>query len=55
VEHAGETEDMIAVKMADEDAHLPVNSRPRLKKLTLSSLPAIKEEKLGSPPYQHAW
>jgi hypothetical protein len=55
VEHAGETEDMVAVKMADEDSHFPIDARPRLKKLALSPLPTIEKEKLRPTPYQHAW
>ena len=55
MKHSGEAEDMVAVEMADEYPRLPVDSRPSLKKLTLGSLPAIKEKEVGAPPHKDTW
>jgi len=46
---------MVAVEVAEEYSHLPVDSRSGLEKLTLGSLPAIKEKQLRAPSHKDTW
>jgi len=44
MQHAGETEQVVSVQMADEYVHLSIRPSLRLQKLLLRSLPTVEEK-----------
>lgn len=55
MEKAWEAEDVVSMKMTDENPHLPIDACLRLQKLALSTFPTIEEQYFRSSAQQHAW